>query len=260
MLSLADLMGITHLLDRDTCSLSGGEKQRVALARALAPSPRALLLDEPLGSLDVRTAKYLRFELRRIHKELGVTTVHITHNHEEAEELADRMAVMNNGRIEQIGKPQDIFFSPETAAVSDFVGSLNILDCVACRQLVPGLVEADCDGMHVVIPNDEGDIQKIAIAPRDVYISDVLPPGPSINRYIGVVTAVDLTATMARLKVQTGNSSIKAEMPAELAKEMGLTIGKEIYLILRFRRLKVLKNKDNAVTDRARERRGFTLE
>ena len=144
MLTLADLLGITHLLDRDTRSLSGGEKQRVALARALAPAPRILLLDEPLSSLDVQTSKYLRLELRRIHQELGVTTIHITHNHMEAEELADRMAIMSNGKIEQVGKPQEIFFSPETEAVSDFIGSLNILECDSCRQLVPGLIEVDC--------------------------------------------------------------------------------------------------------------------
>jgi molybdate/tungstate transport system ATP-binding protein len=100
---LAVLLGITHLLERDPRTLSGGEKQRVALARALAPAPQILLLDEPLSSLDVQTSKYLRLELRRIHQEMGVTTIHITHNHVEAEELADRMAVMVAGRIEHSG-------------------------------------------------------------------------------------------------------------------------------------------------------------
>jgi molybdate/tungstate transport system ATP-binding protein len=248
MLALADLLGIMHLLDRDTRSLSGGEKQRVALARALAPSPRILLMDEPLSSLDVQTSKYLRLELRRIHQELGVTTIHITHNHMEAEELADRMAIMSDGRIEQVGQPQDIFFSPKTEAVSSFIGSLNILECQACRQLVPGLMEVDCGGMHIILPHDEGAMQKIAISPRDVYISDVLPPGPSVNRYQGMITAIVFNTTMAKLEVKVGNISIKAEMPVELAKEMGLIIGKEVYLILKLRRLKVLGKQGSSIS------------
>jgi molybdate/tungstate transport system ATP-binding protein len=245
LLSLADLLGITHLLDRDTRTLSGGEKQRVALARALAPSPRMLLLDEPLSSLDVQTSKYLRLELRRIHQELGVTTIHVTHNHMEAEELADRIAIMCDGSIEQVGKPHDIFFSPATDSVCSFVGSLNILECSSCRQLVPGLVEVESGGIHIVIPHDEGPIQKIAISPRDVYVYDSLPPGSSVNRFKGVISLIDYSTTVAKLDVKVGSLNIQADMPSELAKEMKLIIGAEVYLILKLRRLKVLGNKNN---------------
>ena len=245
MLILADLLGITHLLDRDTRTLSGGEKQRVALARALAPAPHILLLDEPLSSLDVQTSKYLRLELRRIHQVLGVTTIHITHNHSEAEELADRVAIMCDGNIEQVGNPQDIFFFPASEAVCNFVGSLNILECNSLRQLVPGLVEVECGGIYIVIPHDEGPMQKIAISPRDVYVYDSIPPGSSVNRYKGLITSIDSNTTIAKLDVNVGNLAIKAEMPSELAKEMDLIIGKEVYLILKLRRLKVLGNKNN---------------
>ena len=121
--TLAPLLGISHLLNRDVRTLSGGEKQRVALARALAVSPRILLLDEPLSSIDVRTAKSLRQELRRLHEELGVTTIHVTHNLGEAGELADRIAVLNMGKLEQVGTPEEVFFYPQSETVSDFLGT-----------------------------------------------------------------------------------------------------------------------------------------
>ena len=243
---LGELLGISHLLERDPRTLSGGEKQRVALARALAPGPQILLLDEPLGSLDLQTSNYLRMELRRIHQEMGVTTLHITHNHMEAEEMADRIAVMVGGRIEQVGRPYEIFFSPATPAVSDFVGSLNILECTTCRQLVPGLMEVDCGGMRIILPHDEGTTQKIAISPKDVYISDIIPPGPSVNRYKGQISALDFTGTTAKINVKVDKIIIRAEMPAELAHEMSLAIGKEIYVVLKMRRLKVLGSQESA--------------
>jgi len=241
VLALADLLGITHLLERDTRSLSGGEKQRVALARALAPGPKILLLDEPLSSLDNQTSRYLRLELRRMHQELGVTTIHITHNHAEAEELGDRIAIMCSGKIIQTGKPHEIFFSPDNPIVSDFTGSLNILPCNSCRQLVPGLMEVDCDGLRIVIPHDEGNMEKIAISPRDVQISPALPPGPSINRFKGIITDILYNTTTAIITIKIAGIHIMAEMPAELSREMSLTIGEEVYVILKLRRLKVLK-------------------
>ena len=121
--TLAPLLGISHLLKRDVRTLSGGEKQRVALARALAVSPGILLLDEPLSSIDVSTAKHLRQELRRLHEELGVTTIHVTHNLGEAGELADRMAVLNMGKLEQVGTPEEVFFYPQSETVADFLGT-----------------------------------------------------------------------------------------------------------------------------------------
>jgi ABC-type sugar transport system ATPase subunit len=240
LIRLSGLLGITHLLDRNTINLSGGEKQRVALARALATSPKILLMDEPLSALDVQTSNYLRLELRHIHQELGITIIHITHNHSEAEEIADRIAIMDQGKIEQVGKPQEIFFSPETEVVSDFIGSLNIMYCESYRQLVPGLMEVNCKGMHIVVPHDEGHVEKIAISPRDIYVSDVLPQGPAVNRYQGVITGIDVNSAVTSIYVKVGQTTIKAEMHSDLAQQMGLVKGKEVYLILKLRRLKVL--------------------
>jgi len=110
-------------------------------------------------------------------------------------------------------------------------------------------MEVDCGGMHIVLPHDEGPMQKIAISPRDVYVSDVLPVGSSVNRFRGVITAIDYISTMAKLEIKVGNTGIKAEIPSELAKEMDLLIGKEVYLILKLRRLKVLRNKSSATPE-----------
>jgi sulfate transport system ATP-binding protein len=120
---LLSLMQLEGLGDRYPSQLSGGQRQRVALARALAIEPRMLLLDEPFGALDAKVRKDLRIWLRHIHDKAGVTTVFVTHDQEEAFAVADLVAVMNEGRIEQMGTPQDVRRSPRTAFVSDFLSA-----------------------------------------------------------------------------------------------------------------------------------------
>ncbi|MFC2019840.1 ABC transporter ATP-binding protein [Chloroflexota bacterium] len=240
--TLADLMGISHLLHRDTRSLSGGEKQRVALARALALSPKVLLLDEPLSSLDLQTSKYLRLELRRIHKELGVTTLHITHNQVEAEEVADRIGILNMGRLEQIGKPEKVFFYPESKLVSDFTGAPNILDCDCCRMVVQGLAEVSCGGLRVILPHDGRQVERIALFPRDIYISDAQPPGPQVNRFKGTILNIKSSGATVRLKVKVGENTVHADMPYDIFEDMDLTVGKEVFLIFKLRRIRVFES------------------
>jgi len=239
---LVDLLGIEHLLERDTATLSGGEKQRVALARALATSPRILLLDEPFSALDNRTSRYLRLELRRIHQELGITIVHITHNQDEAEELADRIAVMVSGSLLQSGKPDEIFFCSDNETIAGFIGCSNVLACRFCRQLVPGLSEINCGDLDLVLPHEGGKIEKVAISPRDVYVSDVLPSGPSVNRFRGIIDSIEFNSAMAIVSLHIGKTQLKAELPAELARDMALTPQKTVYAVLKLRRLKVLSS------------------
>jgi spermidine/putrescine transport system ATP-binding protein len=125
LLRVVDLEGLERRRPRQ---LSGGQQQRVALARALVNRPTALLLDEPLGALDVKLRKTMQLELKRIQHELGTTFVYVTHDQEEALAMSDRIAVMNRGRVEQLGTPREIYESPATAFVADFIGSLNALD------------------------------------------------------------------------------------------------------------------------------------
>lgn len=241
--TLANLLGISQLLNRDTRSLSGGEKQRVALARALAPSPKILLLDEPLSGLDLQTSKYLRPELLRIHRELGVTTLHITHNQMEAEEMADRIAILNMGRLEQVGRPQEVFFFPESEIVSDFIGALNILNCDYCRTLGQGLMEVNCKGLRIILPHDGDSVQRIALFPRDIYISDTQPPGPQVNRFKGTITSIKPSSATVRLEVKVGENTLRAEMPRDIFEDMDLTVDKEVFLILKLRRIRVYEVK-----------------
>jgi sulfate transport system ATP-binding protein len=124
---LLKLIQLEGLADRYPAQLSGGQRQRVALARALAIEPRLLLLDEPFGALDAKVRKDLRRWLRDLHKTMGLTSIFVTHDQEEALELADRVVVMSHGRIEQIGTPDEIYAQPATAFVSAFVGETNVL-------------------------------------------------------------------------------------------------------------------------------------
>ncbi|OPX94724.1 MAG: Sulfate/thiosulfate import ATP-binding protein CysA [Syntrophorhabdus sp. PtaU1.Bin002] len=237
--SLAHLLGIHHLLDRNVRTLSGGEKQRIAIARALAISPKMLLLDEPMGSLDVRTAKFLRLELKRFHEELGITTIHVTHNLIEAEEMAERMAIMNVGKIEQIGTPERVFFYPQSAFVSDFIGTPNILDCDHCNDLGHGLMEAVCGGVPIILPYQGEGVRKIALLPREIYVTARKPPGPGLNRFRGTVTEITPFSSLMKLKISVGELSLVAELPQDIFEEMDIKTGQEVFLILKLRSLKV---------------------
>jgi ABC-type Fe3+/spermidine/putrescine transport system ATPase subunit len=236
---LAHLLAISHLLDRDVRTLSGGEKQRIALARALAPSPRTLLLDEPMGSLDVRTSKYLRLELKRLHTELGITTIHVTHNLLEARELADRLAILNAGRVEQVGTLDEVFFYPQSEAVTDFIGTPNVLDVDYCTDLGHGLTEAVCGGMPIIVPYDGTVMKKIALFPRDIYISTTKPPGPQLNRFEGTVLEIQPFSSLMQLKVGVGNNVLLAELPKDLCEEMDIRVGRKVFLILKLRSLRI---------------------
>jgi ABC-type sugar transport system ATPase subunit len=237
--TLADLLHLSPLLKRDIQNLSGGEKQRVALARALAVSPKILLLDEPLASLDVRTAKYLRLELRRLHEELRLTTLHVTHNLMEAEELADKTAILNMGRLEQIGTSDEIFFNPASQVVADLFGAPNILECDHYKSLGHGLAEAHCKGLSLVLPSQGSRIKKIALFPRDIFIDTHKPPGPEINRFKAKVTEIQPFSSLIRLRLRIGQNLLTAEMPKELFQDMDIAIGQDVFVILKLRSLRI---------------------
>ncbi len=236
---LLQLMKIKPLASRYPQELSGGERQRVALARALANYPRILLLDEPMNSLDYRTSKYLRTEFKMLQKKLGITTLYVTHNFYEAEEMAERIVVLDKGRVEQIGTPPEIFFHP-TAAVKDFIGAPNILTCDYAKRLSYGLIEVKCGDITLTVFSERDHIKKVAILPEDIYLSDNRPPGPEVNRVKGELVEIDESTSTVCCTVVTEKNSLKAKLPQEIFSGMNLKIGAEVWLVLALRKLKVI--------------------
>ncbi|SHH42828.1 ABC transporter ATP-binding protein [Halobaculum gomorrense] len=148
---LLDLVDLPGFADRDPDTLSGGQQQRVALARALAPEPRLLLLDEPMSALDARLRERLRVQVRAIQRELDITTVYVTHDQEEALAVSDRVAVIDDGRIEQVGPPRELYDSPRTRFVAEFLGNNNVLIGEIERSDPPSLrVEGTDDGTDTI--------------------------------------------------------------------------------------------------------------
>jgi len=240
---LLQIMKIKHLSSRYPKELSGGEKQRVALARALANSPRILLLDEPMNSLDYRTSKYLRTEFKILQKKLGITTIYVTHNFYEAEEMAQRIAVLDKGRVEQIGSPKEIFFHP-TEAVNDFIGAPNILTCNYCNRLGFGLIEVKCGDIALVVYSEREKIKEVAILPEDVYLSNTRPPGPDVNRVRGKLTEINESYSTVCCTVVNGKNSLKVKLPQEIFEGMSLNLDDEVWLILAPRKLKIITDGD----------------
>jgi spermidine/putrescine transport system ATP-binding protein len=180
ILRVVELEGLERRRPRQ---LSGGQQQRVALARALVNRPAALLLDEPLGALDVKLRKQMQLELKRIQNELGTTFVYVTHDQDEALAMSDRIAVMNNGRVEQIGEPREIYEHPTTSFVADFIGSLNALEFTA-HELVGGFAVMRLgERERIVVPVGSdvhvGDSFKVAVRPERVQIGGAATDGGS---------------------------------------------------------------------------------
>jgi spermidine/putrescine transport system ATP-binding protein len=176
-----DLVDLAGFADRDPTELSGGQQQRVALARALVNEPSVLLLDEPLSSLDRKLRKLMQVELRRIHEKTQGSFFYVTHDQEVAMTLSDRIAVMNDGQIEQIGPPEEIYREPATAFVADFIGDTNLLDG---RVTDDGVVEVGGPGGFTVPANGRTGEVTVSIRPEDFDVADGgVVDGTVVERY-----------------------------------------------------------------------------
>ena len=196
------LTGLAGLERRYANQLSGGQQQRVALARALARQPQILLLDEPLSALDAKIRLRLRAELRKIQQDLGITTVYVTHDQEEALSIADRIAVMREGRIEQIGTPEEIYAAPRSDFVADFIGISNLLSCRVVSA-AEGLVEWEGERFRAPLAGQAGRRGRGDLpAPRAPERGGRRRRRrPGRNRLDGVLEVVTFLGPVARLEV-----------------------------------------------------------
>jgi ABC-type sugar transport system ATPase subunit len=233
------MMDLCHLATRYPGNLSGGEKQKVALARAIAPSPQVLLLDEPFQNIDLRSTKVIRLEFKRLQRDLKITTLFVTHQLSEAEEMADRLAVLNRGRIEQIGTPREVLCQPQNDFVSSFIGSPNIFRCLSSIVLGSGLIQADCDGIKVIVPHEGGRVKNIIIPAKDVYVSSDSPPRPYINRFKGQVIAFQGNGVLKRIRVKIGKHLVDSEFPEWMASSHRFKIGQEVHVVLKVGKIMV---------------------
>ncbi|WP_197427887.1 ABC transporter ATP-binding protein, partial [Halogeometricum sp. CBA1124] len=178
--STAALLDITDLLEKEPAALSGGQRQRVAIGRAIAREPSVLLMDEPLSNLDAKLRVRTRSELRSLQQRLGITTVYVTHDQEEAMSIADRIAIMNDGEIEQVGTPEEVYEDPTSAFIADFLGdpSMNLLPTDAARR------SADDDALDAALAAAvPGEARRVGVRPENLYLVDdagsvVGPDGP----------------------------------------------------------------------------------
>jgi iron(III) transport system ATP-binding protein len=249
-------MHMEHLADRSATALSGGQQQRLALARAVVARPRLLLLDEPLSNLDAKLRESMRFELKRLQRDLGITTLYVTHDQDEALGLSDEIALMRHGQIVQQGPPAEIYFRPATPYVADFIGSANLI----------GGVALDSDGTHARVSLGEGlelrgvaraaitpgSAVTIAIRPEAIQIGaagGALPAAPDANVRRGSLRSSVFLGDRTDFLVGLGGVELRIRRPGAVldlmdAREVDLVIDLEACLIYP----EALSGRDQAVS------------
>jgi len=222
---LLEMVQLGMLAERYPSQLSGGQRQRVALARALAVGPKVLLLDEPFGALDAKVRQDLRRALRKLHDDLGVTTVFVTHDQEEALELADRVVVMNKGIVEQIGTPQEVYDRPATAFMCGFMGDVNLF-----HSRIDGGV-AYIAGVPVEVPSFAGQSAGQAAVFVRPHALDVRPRHDHPNQFRARVVHVNPTGPTVKLELSIdGARSIRVEMPRDEYRALDLGTRNEVFV------------------------------
>ena len=229
--SLLGLVQLDWLADRFPSQLSGGQRQRIALARALAVEPKVLLLDEPFGALDAKVRKELRRWLRRLHDDLHVTSIFVTHDQEEALEVADRVVLMNAGKVEQIGSPQQVWDHPASPFVYGFLGDVNLFHGRAHEG------EVHLEGMKLGSPEHLNAQNAKAFAYVRPHDFDVERYAPGASGMVATLDRAIVIGPIARLELipvdsprSSSDSLIEVQMPSQKFRDMGIKDGEKLVL------------------------------
>jgi len=236
---LLELVGLPEQGDKYPAQLSGGQQQRVALARAIATSPGLLLLDEPLSALDAKVRTRLRGEVKDLQRRLGVTTIMVTHDQEEALTMADRIVVMNQGVIEQVGSPEAIYGEPATAFVADFVGTMNFLPARA------GAAGVMLGGVALRCAHDahDGEAVTVAVRPEDLILDAA--PGSHANLWQVRVVSLEFLGSFVRATLAFGEGDgaieLLADVSINLVRRTALAAGQAHQVALPDERIRVYR-------------------
>lgn len=243
---LLELVGMPEQGDKYPAQLSGGQQQRVALARALATSPGLLLLDEPLSALDAKVRVHLRHEIKQLQNKLGITTIMVTHDQEEALTMADRIVVMNEGVIDQVGPPLEIYRQPTSPFVADFVGTMNFISATAAGH---DSIRIGNAVIHLSTPLEEiseGSPVTVCIRPEDVAARDL--DSGSDNVIEAVVNDLEFLGSFYRalLTVQgNGNAELMADFSINLVRDIGVRKSMTMNVCLPADRLRVFTTQES---------------
>jgi iron(III) transport system ATP-binding protein len=236
---MLEMVGLPDVGEKYPSQLSGGQQQRVALARVLAPRPRLLLLDEPLSALDAKVRVHLREQIKDLQGRLGLTTIMVTHDQEEALAMANRIVVMNQGGVEQIGSPDDIYRHPTSLFVADFVGKMNVI----AGRVRSGLFQPDGASRALALPAASWNgIAQLCIRPEDIEVS-MSPPEASSASATATVSSVEFLGPFTRLNLRVadwGGVALNVDVAARQMRGLNLAQGESVTVALDPSRLQLI--------------------